>query len=56
MLGIHLVLVTYICFLQEQYEAGNKDIIALDFTRGGEKYKADMGGKIKNCWCVRFKL
>ena len=43
-------------FLQEQYEAGNKDIIALDFTRGGERYKADMGGKIKNCWSVRFKL
>ncbi|MBE7065538.1 MAG: GNAT family N-acetyltransferase [Ruminococcaceae bacterium] len=30
-------------FLKEYYEAGRNDIAAFDFTRGGEKYKHDIG-------------
>lgn len=43
-------------FIQEQYESGNKQIKVLDFTRGGERYKEDMGGTKKSAWTINFKI
>lgn len=43
-------------FLEEYFKSNRDDISAFDFTRGGERYKFDMGGQIKNCWCVKFKI
>lgn len=43
-------------FIQEQYEAGDNTVKVLDFTRGIEKYKTDIGGVKKDAWTVTFRL
>lgn len=41
-------------FLEEQYEKEDETIKVIDFTRGGERYKEDMGASKKSAWAVRF--
>lgn len=43
-------------FIQEQYESGDKKVKVLDFTRGGERYKEDMGASKKSAWAITFKI
>ena len=43
-------------FIQEQYESGDKKIKVLDFTRGGERYKEDMGASKKSAWAISFRI
>lgn len=43
-------------FLEELYQNNNITIKAFDFTRGGEKYKHDIGADRKNTFTVYFEL
>lgn len=43
-------------FIQEQYESGDKKVKVFDFTRGGERYKEDMGASKKSAWAITFKI
>ena len=43
-------------FIQEQYESGDKKVKVLDFTRGGERYKEDMGASKKSAWAIVFRI
>ncbi len=43
-------------YIKEQYEQDKDDIKILDFTRGGEGYKKDLGASKKNAYVVRFKI
>jgi hypothetical protein len=42
--------------LQEYYASGRSDIRAFDFTRGGEKYKKDIGCENKPVSGLAFSL
>ena len=45
-------------FIQEQYENNDQTVKVFDFTRGGERYKTDMGGAKKSAmtiWFIRDK-
>lgn len=43
-------------YLQEQYENPNRTLKVLDFTRGGERYKTDMGGEKRDAWTITFRI
>ena len=43
-------------FLEEYYASGRDDIKVFDFTRGGEKYKKDIGCKSKPVFGLVFSL
>lgn len=42
-------------FIKEQYENDDRIFNILDFTRGGERYKEDMGGCKKIAWTISFR-
>lgn len=42
-------------FIKEQYEDNEHIFKVLDFTRGGERYKEDMGGCKKIAWTISFR-
>jgi hypothetical protein len=46
----------FYAFIEELYENNNTDIKAFDFTRGGEKYKHDIGADAKYSYQVYFTL
>jgi hypothetical protein len=43
-------------YIQDVYEKSDNEIKVIDFTRGDEKYKSDMGGKKKDLWTIRFNV
>lgn len=43
-------------FIEEQYKEGADDIKVFDFTRGGERYKTDMGGSKKETYRIDFSI
>lgn len=46
----------FYAYLEELYENNNTEIKSFDFTRGGEKYKHDIGADEKDAYTVYFNL
>lgn len=43
-------------YIQEQYESNDHTVKVFDFTRGGERYKTDIGGEKRDAWTINFQI
>lgn len=49
--------ISHFClYLEELYASGNVSVKVIDFTRGGETYKKDLGAEKKTAYRIDFKI